>query len=181
MTRWPISYRPSSPAPSSSIVPTGSWPSTRPERTGYSPRMMWMSVPQIVVVVILMTASPGPECGRGTSSRDTRSLPAKTMAFMVVKDFSPSEEAQLTPVGGERSAIPALSGDEHAAQAATEIRRAAGKPPPAAAPDMARSGSALALFLEGDVHRDAVLHAGGDDAELLEQCLAPIDRGVRAG
>ena len=40
------------------MTPTGSWPMTRPGRTGYSPLTMWRSVPQIVVVVTRMTASP---------------------------------------------------------------------------------------------------------------------------
>ena len=34
------------------MTPAGSWPTTRPGATGYSPRQMWESVPQIVVVVI---------------------------------------------------------------------------------------------------------------------------------
>ena len=33
------------------MTPTGSWPMTRPWRTGYSPLTMWTSVPQMVVVV----------------------------------------------------------------------------------------------------------------------------------
>src|SRR4029079_7346636 len=41
---------------------------TRPGRTGYSPLRMWMSVPQIVVVVTRITASPAAAWGRGTSS-----------------------------------------------------------------------------------------------------------------
>jgi hypothetical protein len=43
---------------------------------------MWTSVPQIVVVVILMTASPARGTGLGTSSTAIRSLPLKTTAFI---------------------------------------------------------------------------------------------------
>jgi hypothetical protein len=43
--------------------------------TWYSPLMMWTSVPHIVVVVILMMASPGPATGLGTSSTEMRSTP----------------------------------------------------------------------------------------------------------
>ena len=45
------------------MTPTGSWPRIRPGLTGYSPRTMWTSVPQIVVAVIRMTASPAPGVG----------------------------------------------------------------------------------------------------------------------
>src|SRR4051794_3280027 len=41
--------------------------------TGYSPLRMWTSVPQIVVSVTRMTASPGP--GRGRSTWSTRMSP----------------------------------------------------------------------------------------------------------
>src|SRR5262252_501009 len=44
---------------------------------------MCTSVPQIVVVVILMTASPARGTGLGTSSTAIRSLLLKTTAFMV--------------------------------------------------------------------------------------------------
>ena len=54
---------PSRPSPSSSMTPTGSWPRISPGRTGYSPLTMWTSVPQIVVAVMRMTASPA--FGRG--------------------------------------------------------------------------------------------------------------------
>ena len=58
----------SRPAPSSSMTPTGSCPRTSPGLTGYSPRTMCTSVPQIVVVVMRMTASPASGAGFGTSS-----------------------------------------------------------------------------------------------------------------
>ena len=48
----------SSPSPSSSMTPTGSCPRISPGLTGYSPRTMCTSVPQMVVAVIRMTASP---------------------------------------------------------------------------------------------------------------------------
>src|SRR3954468_17464402 len=56
---------------------------TSPGRTGYSPLRMWTSVPQIVVVVMRVTASPEPAWGRGTSS--TRMSPGawNTVARMV--------------------------------------------------------------------------------------------------
>ena len=41
---------------------------TSPAFTGYSPRRMWRSVPQIVVSVMRITASPTPGRGRATSS-----------------------------------------------------------------------------------------------------------------
>ena len=66
------------------MTPTGSWPSTRPGLTGYSPRTMCTSVPQIVVAVIRMTASPGPGTGFGTSSMPICPLPRNTTAFIVV-------------------------------------------------------------------------------------------------
>ena len=50
------------------MTPTGSWPRMRPDRTGYSPFTMCTSVPQIVVAVMRMTASPALGRGFGTSS-----------------------------------------------------------------------------------------------------------------
>lgn len=47
-------------APSSAMTPTGSCPITSPGRTGYSPLTICRSVPQIVVVVTRISASPGP-------------------------------------------------------------------------------------------------------------------------
>jgi hypothetical protein len=46
-----------------------------------------MSVPQIVVAVILITASPAAALGRGTCSSDTCPLPENTIAFMVCMTF----------------------------------------------------------------------------------------------
>src|SRR3954447_21815239 len=56
---------------------------TSPRPTRDSTLRMWTSVPQIVVVVIRITASPGPACGRVTSS--TRMSPGawNTVARMV--------------------------------------------------------------------------------------------------
>ena len=65
------------------MTPTGSCPRTSPGFTGYSPRTMCTSVPQIVVAVILMTASPGPGLGFGTSSMAIWFVPLNTTAFMV--------------------------------------------------------------------------------------------------
>ena len=81
------------------MTPTGSCPRIRPGLTGYSPRTMWTSVPQIVVSVILMTASPGPGTGRGTSSTAIRSFPRKTTAFIVRIAYS-----TLTFVRGKANA-----------------------------------------------------------------------------
>src|SRR4029079_5877725 len=60
--------------------PTGSWPRINPGFTGYSPRTMWTSVPQIVVVVIRMTACLAPVRGFRTSSRAIWSFPLNTTA-----------------------------------------------------------------------------------------------------
>lgn len=56
-TRSPTSY-PLTPEPSSWILPTASCPRVRPHLTGYSPLTICTSVPQMVVSVISMTASP---------------------------------------------------------------------------------------------------------------------------
>src|SRR5438034_9057725 len=45
------------------MVPTGSWPMINPGFTAYSPLRMCRSVPQIVVSVTRMSASPGPGFG----------------------------------------------------------------------------------------------------------------------
>ena len=50
------------------MTPTGSWPSTRPGRTAYSPFTMCTSVPQMVVVVMRTTASPARGIGFGRST-----------------------------------------------------------------------------------------------------------------
>src|SRR5688572_25834429 len=55
-----------------------------------------MSVPQIVVVVILMTASPACGLGRDTSSTATRSLPLNTTAFIVCMSIT---GASCAPIG----------------------------------------------------------------------------------
>ena len=65
------------------MTPTGSWPMIRPGRTGYSPLRMWMSVPQIVVVVTRMTASPTPARGSGTYSTRMSPGPWNTVARIV--------------------------------------------------------------------------------------------------
>src|SRR5215204_2594644 len=53
---------------------------TRPLLTGYSPRTMCRSVPQMVVSVTRMTASPTPARGRSTSSTRMSFTPWKTVA-----------------------------------------------------------------------------------------------------
>lgn len=58
-TRSPTSY-PATPASSSAMTPTGSCPMTSPGRTGYSAVTICRSIPQIVVVVTRISASPGP-------------------------------------------------------------------------------------------------------------------------
>ena len=65
------------------MTPTGSCPRTSPGRTGYSPFTMWTSVPQIVVMVTLISASPGPGRGRATSSTLNSCGAWKTFARMV--------------------------------------------------------------------------------------------------
>src|SRR5262245_10463989 len=55
---------------------------------------MWTSVPQIVVVVIRITASPNPACGFGTSSIAMRSRPRKTTAFIVSMGSSLRSQCQ---------------------------------------------------------------------------------------
>src|SRR3982751_509533 len=55
-----------------------------PGRTEYSPRKMCTSVPQIVVRVTRITASPIPALGRGTSSTRMSSTPWNTAAFIVL-------------------------------------------------------------------------------------------------
>src|SRR3954467_1697721 len=72
------------PGPSSSITPTGSWPMINPGRTGYSPCKMCTSVPQIVVRVTRITASPIPALGRGTSSTRMSLTPWNTVAFIIL-------------------------------------------------------------------------------------------------
>ena len=62
------------------MTPTGSWPMMRPGLTGYSPLTMWTSVPQIVVSVTRITASPGPGADAATSSTRMSFGPWKTVA-----------------------------------------------------------------------------------------------------
>src|SRR3954471_773787 len=83
ITRWPTWYSGSSPSPSASMTPTGSWPSTSPVRAGYSPFTMWTSVPQMVVVVMRTTAWPARGDGFGRSTMPRRPVPRKATAFMV--------------------------------------------------------------------------------------------------
>src|SRR6476646_10090849 len=54
----------------------------RPGLTGYSPFRMCRSVPQIVVKVTRITASPTPAVGRGTSSTRIWFGPRNTLAFI---------------------------------------------------------------------------------------------------
>ena len=65
------------------MTPTGSWPRTSPGRTGYSPFTMWTSVPQIVVSVTRISASPAPGRGRATSSTLNSCGAWNTLARMV--------------------------------------------------------------------------------------------------
>src|SRR6187401_3060236 len=55
----------------------------RPGRTGYSPLTIWTSVPQMVVTVMRITASPGFGRGLATSSTRISLTPWKTTAFIV--------------------------------------------------------------------------------------------------
>ena len=83
------------------MTPTGSCPRTSPGLTGYSPRTMCTSVPQMVVVVIRMTASPGPGIGFGSSSTPMRPFPSNTTAFIIDMGVAPSPDgidARVTPV-----------------------------------------------------------------------------------
>src|SRR5262245_53041982 len=94
------------------MTPTGSWPRTRPGLTGYSPRTMCTSVPQMVVVVIRMTASPARGLGFATSSTAMRSLPRKTTAFIVFMRWLPQRD-QHEPRRADwcDCADPSLTGD----------------------------------------------------------------------
>src|SRR6188474_2482106 len=87
-TRWPSLY-PVTCDPSFSMMPTGSWPTMRPLRTGYSPRRMWTSVPQIVVVLIRSRASSGPTSGTGRDSRTILPGSANIAAFIFGIDGPP--------------------------------------------------------------------------------------------
>src|SRR5689334_21370279 len=78
------------------MTPTGSWPRMSPGLTGYSPRTMCTSVPQIVVVVIRMIASPTPGVGFGTSSTAMRSLSLKTTAFIVLMTLGSCDRKHST-------------------------------------------------------------------------------------
>src|SRR5687767_11746715 len=64
------------------MTPTGSCPTMRPGATGYSPRRMWTSVPQIVVIVTRTMASVGPQEGTGRSCRVMTPARSKTAARM---------------------------------------------------------------------------------------------------
>src|SRR5215471_20213664 len=86
------------------MTPTGSWPRISPGLTGYSPRTMCTSVPQIVVVVILMTASPARGVGRGTSSTAIRFVPLNTTAFIVFMATSAVAAVQKSTPAREKSA-----------------------------------------------------------------------------
>ena len=87
------------------MTPDGSWPTIRPGATGYSPRQMCESVPQMVVVVILTIASVGPQRGTGTSSMWMSRTSLKTAARMVSGMGPPPAGVRaghpiLTPAGG---------------------------------------------------------------------------------
>src|SRR6185295_7304249 len=117
MTRWPIRY-PVTAAPSSSMTPTGSWPTVSPRATGYSPFRMCTSVPQIVVVVMRRRASVGPTEGVAFSCKTMRPGSTKTAAFMVPRTLRGpgmvAAGADLACVGSITSGH-SLPDDEHAA------------------------------------------------------------------
>src|SRR5215207_10339477 len=69
------------------MTPTGSWPTMRPGATGYSPRRMCTSVPQMVVIVTRTIASVGPHTGTGRSRSRIWSAPSKTAARIVSVAF----------------------------------------------------------------------------------------------
>ena len=75
------------------MTPTGSWPMILPGSTGYSPRRMCTSVPQIVVIVTRTIASVAPQTGTGRSWSVMRSGPSKTAARMV---SVPAEPERVT-------------------------------------------------------------------------------------
>src|SRR5262249_15860188 len=64
------------------MTPTGSWPTVSPRATGYSPFRIWTSVPQIVVVVTLISASVGPTRGTGFPAAAIRPGSTETAAFI---------------------------------------------------------------------------------------------------
>src|SRR5690606_21322804 len=66
------------------MTPTGSWPMVKPRATGYSPLRMCTSVPQMVVVVTLISASKGPTSGTGLSSSTMRPGSTKIAAFIIM-------------------------------------------------------------------------------------------------
>ena len=72
------------------MTPEGSCPTTRPGATGYSPRQMCESVPQMVVVVTFTIASVGPQRGIGTSSMWMSRTSLKTAALIVSGMTPPS-------------------------------------------------------------------------------------------
>src|SRR5690606_13989446 len=65
------------------MMPTGSCPTTSPGAPGYSPFKMCGSVPQLVVVVIRMSASLGPMSGTFLSWSSMRLGLTNTAAFIV--------------------------------------------------------------------------------------------------
>ena len=109
------------------MTPTGSWPTMRPLATGYSPRQMWESVPQIVVVVTFTTASVGPGTGLGTSSMWMSRTSWKTAARMV----SGISDSPSLAVGLDR---PCLEVTITAAPARSPSSAARNSIPPGAAP-----------------------------------------------
>src|SRR4029079_18678858 len=82
------------------MTPTGSWPTVRPSFTGYSPFRMWTSVPQIVVSVTRISASPTPGTGRGTSRSPIFPFPSKTAARIAVDIVSPFASSASRPPSG---------------------------------------------------------------------------------
>jgi len=102
------------------MTPTGSCPSIKPGFTGYSPRTMCTSVPQMVVAVIRITASPWPGWGRATSSTAIRFFSLNTTAFIVCMFVSVSR----TRFGPRSKPTPCRSKRHAAITAARCSRRA---------------------------------------------------------
>src|SRR5690606_8987995 len=84
----------------------------RPFATGYSPLRIWMSVPQMVVVVIRISASLGPTSGMGLSANSIR--PGSTnIAALIILAMSNTPEYrvgnQLSMLRGTHYNLPHLA------------------------------------------------------------------------
>src|SRR6185369_12445969 len=87
------------PGPTSSTTPTGSCPTIKPDLTGYSPRKICTSVPQMVVSVTRISASPTPGLGLATSRNLIEPCFSKTAAriMVIVRLLSNVSEATRVP------------------------------------------------------------------------------------